>query len=184
MALPDDQPWKLNNTALKSLRHSNEERPGCPRLDMPKWGVSLFSSDTVQVHTLQRGDKTDYELVEPFQPWSWKKCSGHLTRTLGTRSLGMASRTSVSGHCGTVMTTSGITRGMMRTCVAQARESQRKSNLQFGISRSGARMEAGSDSTPARQKRNLKSLTFTASSRRRALRQGGGKATGLALSGG
>ena len=113
-----------------------------------------------------------------------KKCSGHLTGTLGTRSLGMASRTSVSGHCGTVMTTSGITRGMMRTSVAQARTSQRKSNLQFGISRSGARMEAGSDSTPARQKRNLKSLTVTASSRRRALRQGGGKATGLALSGG
>ena len=73
MALPDDQPWKLNNTALKSIRFSNEDCPGCPRRDMPKWGVSLFSSDTVQVHTLQRGDKTDYELVEPFQPWSWKK---------------------------------------------------------------------------------------------------------------
>ena len=73
MALPDDQPWKLNNTALKSMRHSNEDCPGCPRPDIPRWGVSLFSSDTVQVHTLQRGDKTDYELVQPFQPWSWKK---------------------------------------------------------------------------------------------------------------
>jgi len=134
MALDDDQPWKLNNTALKSMRYSNEDCPGCPRRDIPRWGVSLFSSDTVQVHTLQRGDKTDYELVQPFQPWSWKKCSGQWTRPLGSRSLGMASRTSVSGHCGTVMTTSGITRGMMRTGVAQARKSQRKSNLQFGIS--------------------------------------------------
>ena len=69
------QPWALNNTALKSLRDSNEQPPGFPVGDGL---VDLTNSDPLEVYTLMeyepqlpRQPWREYELQLPRQPWSW-----------------------------------------------------------------------------------------------------------------
>ena len=73
MAVDDDQSWELNNTALKSIRQENEEAPGVPASNLPRWGVPLFENDPHKVLTLERGVREDFWMREPYQEWSWKK---------------------------------------------------------------------------------------------------------------
>ena len=61
------QAWPLNNTALKSIRDSNEDPPG-----FPNNGVDLFHIDPFLIKTLHRSKGMDYELKYPLQPWSWR----------------------------------------------------------------------------------------------------------------
>ena len=49
------QPWALNNTALKSLRDSNEQPPGFPVGDGL---VDLTNLDPCEVYTLHRTAQT------------------------------------------------------------------------------------------------------------------------------
>ena len=51
------QPWKLNNTALKSIRDSNELPVGVPIV----WGIDLFESGEYEIWT----DR----LLAPKTPW-------------------------------------------------------------------------------------------------------------------
>lgn len=71
------QPWALHNTALKSIRDTNENPPGFPTTD----AVVLFShgdgdavvdQDPYQIMTLNRSVGMDYTLSQPLQPWSWR----------------------------------------------------------------------------------------------------------------
>ena len=64
----ETQSWHLNNTALKFIRDSNEDPPGCPQQQI----IDLFK-DELEIKTLRRGFGEAYELVLPMQPWSWKK---------------------------------------------------------------------------------------------------------------
>ena len=64
------QPWALNNTALKSLRDSNEQPPGFPVGDGL---VDPTNLDPFEVYTLHRTVGMEYELQQPRQPWSWRR---------------------------------------------------------------------------------------------------------------
>ena len=64
------QRWALNNTALKSLRDSNEQPPGFPTGD---GRVDLTNLDPCEVLTLHRTKGMEYELLQPMQPWSWRR---------------------------------------------------------------------------------------------------------------
>ena len=63
------QPWHLNNTALKSIRDSNEYPRGFPSVEK----VDLFETDPFYILTLKKLPKTEYEMMLPWQPWSWRK---------------------------------------------------------------------------------------------------------------
>ena len=57
--LAPDQSWKLSNTALKSMRDTNEDPPGRPIV----WGVPLLDEPhQFWVPTLYRTKGTDYTL--------------------------------------------------------------------------------------------------------------------------
>ena len=74
------QPWALNNTALKSLRDSNEQPPGFPVGDGL---VDLTNLDPFEVYTLHRTVGMEYELQQPRQPWSWRRMlAGFIDATL------------------------------------------------------------------------------------------------------
>ncbi len=62
------QAWAFNNTALKSIRDTNENPPGFPAVD----GVDLFDHDAYDIKTLHRTKGMDYDLRDPLQPWSWR----------------------------------------------------------------------------------------------------------------
>ena len=64
------QDWRLDNTALKSIRFQGESPPGTP-LDWS--GVDLTHSDPYPVLTVRRDKGPASEMVEPQQPWSWRK---------------------------------------------------------------------------------------------------------------
>ena len=51
-----EQPWSLNNTALKYIRDSHEEPRGTPTVEF----VDLFDKDPYRIHTLRRGTGEDY----------------------------------------------------------------------------------------------------------------------------
>ena len=63
------QPWALNDTALKSIRDTHEKPRGFPMVDK----VDLTQMYTYEVLTLNRIKNENYEMVEPWQPWSWRK---------------------------------------------------------------------------------------------------------------
>ena len=65
-----EQDWRLDNTALKSIRFQGESPPGTP-LDWS--GVDLTHSDPCSVVTVRRDKGPASEMVEPQQPWSWRK---------------------------------------------------------------------------------------------------------------
>ena len=65
------QAWKLNSTALKSIRESGEDPPGHPVMQ-PGYGLELFDLDPFPIATLKRTTGMHYELTEPQQPWSWR----------------------------------------------------------------------------------------------------------------
>ena len=62
------QDWRLDNTALKTIR-SQGEVP----LFFALVGVDLTHSDPYPVLTIKRGNGPAFELVEPQQQWSWRK---------------------------------------------------------------------------------------------------------------
>ena len=64
------QGWRLDNTALKSIRFQGESSPGTP-LDWK--GVDLTHRDPYWVLTCRRGVGPAFEMVEPQRPWSWRK---------------------------------------------------------------------------------------------------------------
>ena len=63
------QAFPLNNTALKSIRDTHEDPPGHPTVR----SVELFDHESFQIKTLRRGKGMDYSLVDPEQPWSWRR---------------------------------------------------------------------------------------------------------------
>ena len=67
-ALGGDQPWKLNNDALKFIRDTNEDPRGTPEVVC----VDLFDEPR-EIMTLVRDTGMDYKFQEPLQPWSWRK---------------------------------------------------------------------------------------------------------------
>lgn len=70
------QPSHLNNTALKTLRDSNESPPGSP---VNEEGFIIYDfhkgidQDPLMIKTLQRSSGMAYSLGDPEQPWSWRK---------------------------------------------------------------------------------------------------------------
>ena len=60
----------MDNTALKSIRFQGENPPGTP-LDW--FGVDLTHSDPYPVLTVRRDKGPAFSMVEPQQPWSWRK---------------------------------------------------------------------------------------------------------------
>ena len=64
------QDWRLDNTALKSIRFQGESPPGTP-LDWS--GVDLTHSDPHPVLTVRRDKGPAFSMDEPQQTWSWRK---------------------------------------------------------------------------------------------------------------
>ena len=64
-----EQPWKLNNTALKWLRDTHENPPGIPTV--PE--LDLTSQEEIMIQTLVEPGGQDYSFTEPLQAWSWRK---------------------------------------------------------------------------------------------------------------
>ncbi len=64
------QDWRLDNTALKSIRFQGENPPGTP-LDWS--GVDLTHGDNYPVLTVTRAKGPAFSMGEPQQPWSWRK---------------------------------------------------------------------------------------------------------------
>ena len=62
------QEWSRNNTALKTLRDTNEQPEGVPT----RWGVDLTNADPIFIQTCLRTTGVEYKLGEPKQPWSWR----------------------------------------------------------------------------------------------------------------
>ena len=63
-----EQDWRLDNTALKTIRSQGEVPP------FLHWsGVDLTHSDPYLVLTMERGNGPEFELVEPQQEWSWRR---------------------------------------------------------------------------------------------------------------
>ena len=79
------QDWRLDNTALKSIRFQGESSPGTP-LDWA--GVDLTHSDPCLVLTVRRDKGPASEIVEPQQPWSWRKFLNRFDDDLLTRIIG------------------------------------------------------------------------------------------------
>ena len=77
------QPWKLNNTALKFFRDSNEHPPGFPTIPF----LDLFEDD-LQIDTLARDNGMDYAFGAPKQPWSWRKMLNAMKPDLRDRICG------------------------------------------------------------------------------------------------
>ena len=62
------QDWRLDNTALMTIRSQGEVPP------VLHWsGVELTHSDPYLVLTMERGNGPEFELVEPQQEWSWRR---------------------------------------------------------------------------------------------------------------
>ena len=62
------QDWRLDNTALKTIRSQGEVPP------FLHWsGVDLTHSDPYPVLTLERGNGPEFELVEPQQELPWRR---------------------------------------------------------------------------------------------------------------
>ena len=79
------QDWRLDNTALKSIRFQGESPEGTP-IDWA--GVDLTHSDPYPVLTLRRGKGPAFEMVEPQQPWSWRKMLNRFDDDTLTRIIG------------------------------------------------------------------------------------------------
>ena len=79
------QDWKLDNTALKSIRFQGEDPPGFP-LDWA--GVDLTNKDPYFVLTVKRDKGPAFSMVEPQQPWSWRKFLNRFDDHTLTRIIG------------------------------------------------------------------------------------------------
>ena len=79
------QDRRLDNTALKSIRFQGESPPGTP-LDWK--GVDLTHRDPYWVLTCRRGEGPAFEMVEPQQPWSWRKMLNRFDDDTLTRIIG------------------------------------------------------------------------------------------------
>ena len=81
----------MDNTALKSIRFQGESSLGIP-LD---WmGVDLTHSDPYCVLTCRRDKGPAFEMVEPKQPWPWRKMLNRfddatLARIIGNGVIGI-----------------------------------------------------------------------------------------------
>ena len=75
----------MDNTALKSIRFQGESPPGTP-LDWS--GVDLTHSDPYPVLTVKRDKGPAFEMVEPQQPWSWRKMLNRFDDDTLTRIIG------------------------------------------------------------------------------------------------
>ena len=75
----------MDNTALKSIRFQGEEPEGTP-IDWD--GVDLTHSDPYLVLTLRRGKGPAFSMVEPQQPWSWRKMLNRFDDATLTRIIG------------------------------------------------------------------------------------------------
>ena len=79
------QHYSLDNTALKSFRFEGENPPGTPT----DWsGVDLTYRDPCFVLTCKRDRGPAFEIVEPRQPWSWRKMLTRLDDATLTRTIG------------------------------------------------------------------------------------------------
>ena len=75
----------LSNTALKSIRDTNENPPGYPVVGR----VDLFETpDGFLIKTLQRDKGMDYILADPLQPWSWRSMLKGMQRPTMERIVG------------------------------------------------------------------------------------------------
>ena len=75
----------MDNTALKSIRFQGEDPEGTP-IDWD--GADLTHSDPYLVLTLRRGKAAAFEMVEPQQPWSWRKMLNRFDDATLTRIIG------------------------------------------------------------------------------------------------
>ena len=75
----------MDNTALKSIRFQGENPPGTP-LDWS--GVDLTHSDPYPVLTVRRDKGPAFSMVEPQQPWSWRKMLNRFDDDTLTRIIG------------------------------------------------------------------------------------------------
>ena len=79
------QDWRLDNKALKSIRFQGEEPEGSP-IDWD--GVDLTHSDPYLVLTVRRDKGPAFSMVEPQQPWSWRKMLNRFDDDTLTRIIG------------------------------------------------------------------------------------------------
>ena len=79
----ENQQWKLNSTALKYIRDTHEDPPGKPTVPH----VDLSQKDPMQILTLSRTSGEAYELVKPYQEWSWLKMLHSLSHGDGGNDL-------------------------------------------------------------------------------------------------
>ena len=75
----------MDNTALKSIRFQGEDPPGFP-LDWA--GVDLTNKDPYFVLTVKRDKGPAFSMVEPQQPWSWRKFLNRFDDHTLTRIIG------------------------------------------------------------------------------------------------
>ena len=75
----------MDNTALKSIRFQGESPPGTT-LDWS--GVDLTHSDPYPVLTVRRDKGPAFSMVEPQQPWSWRKMMNRLDAATLKRVIG------------------------------------------------------------------------------------------------
>ena len=79
------QDWRLDNTALKSIRFQGESPPGTP---LGRSGVDLTHGDPHPVLTVRRDKGPAFSMVEPQQPWSWRKMLNRFDDDTLTRIIG------------------------------------------------------------------------------------------------
>ena len=79
------QDWRMDNKALKSIRFQNESPAGTP-LDWA--GVDLTHIDPYPVLTVRRDKGPAFSMVEPQQPWSWRKMLNRFDDDTLTRIIG------------------------------------------------------------------------------------------------
>ena len=77
------QDWRLDNTALKTIRSQGEVPP------ILHWsGVDLTHSGPYPVLTIRRDKGPAFSMVEPQQPWSWRKTLNRFDDDTLTRIIG------------------------------------------------------------------------------------------------
>ena len=71
------QPFKLNNIALKWLRDSNENPPGCPRVTR----VDITDQHPLDIGVIERTTGMAYSFKDgETQPWSWRQMLSAMKR--------------------------------------------------------------------------------------------------------
>ena len=79
-----NQPFRLNNAALKYIRDTHENPPGVPTTEY----VYLTDAGPYQIGVISHPGGMDYSFTEEKEPWSWRQMLAGMTETAKTDILG------------------------------------------------------------------------------------------------